>query len=240
MQNRMTSKRLLEDDSVDQTQYGGSPASKRRRHENHSEGMQFETSSSRSGVPSMKVEQPSPDVEVPRAPENNIIDICKSCTSGKLTKMEFEIVEQIQFKIDSVFNQGAKSFDILSDIRSNITYQPPERYGFTLKPEHNRKIADIQKRMKDAQTQFAAQRVNVGPPSTPRNRKIKDYRGRSVRTPSAPLQSVAPVEKVIGMFQLTDESKAAVIQTANNLLASKNLKITVSGSALHLIDLATQ
>jgi hypothetical protein len=231
-------------------QYAGSPANKRRRHENNSRGIKSEASSSRSGgasystnaVPRIKLEAPSNAEVVPqthRAPENDIIAICRTCTSGILTPFKLEQLTEIQAKIDRVFNHGAKSFDIISEIKTKIPHQPPTSYSLTLRPEQNRRIGELQKRMKDAQTQIAAQRVKAEPPSTPRGRKIKKCRSRSSKSPSVPAQPLAPAENVVGMLTLNEESVSAVVQAASNLLAGRNLKFSMMGGELRLVDLAT-
>jgi hypothetical protein len=174
-----------------------------------------------------------------RAPENNIIAICRTCTSGSLTTFELERLVEIQIKINRVFDHGAKSFDINSEIKTKIPHQPPTSYSLTLRPEQNRRIGELQKRMKDAQTQIAAQRVKTEPPSTPRGRKIKKCRSRGTKSPSVPAQLLAPAENVVGMLKLNEESVPAVVQAASNLLAGRNLKFSMVGGELCLVDLGT-
>jgi hypothetical protein len=230
--NRLASKRLLEDDSLEAMQYSGSPANKRIRHE--------ASSVSGAGVPRIKSEPPHTDLPpMQRAHEDDIIAICKTSTKVNLTAYELEKLTEIQTKIDWVFNNGAKFFDILCEIK-NIPHNPPTSYGITLKPEQNRCISLLQKRMKDAQTRLAAQSVKAELGSSPKKRKIKKCRGRNAKSPSLPAQQVLPVENVMGMLKLNDESAPAVVQIANYLLASKNLKLVMSGGELRLVDVAIQ
>ncbi|KAI4607297.1 hypothetical protein J4E80_009692 [Alternaria sp. BMP 0032] len=225
--NRLASKRLLEDDSF----CTGSPTNKRIKAEPSS-------SVSGTGVPRIKLEPSSSHTETPpmhRAPENDIIALCRTSTSGKFTDFELESLTEIQTKIDWVFNHGAKSFDVLSEIKK-IPHQPPKSYGISLKPEQNRRIGELQKRMKDAQTGFNAQGVKANPTSTPKGRKIKNCRARTAKSPSVSAEHGFKVEKLLGMLMLNDESGAAVAQAASNLLASRGLKFTLCGKELRLVE----
>ncbi|KAI4713128.1 hypothetical protein J4E89_002107 [Alternaria sp. Ai002NY15] len=225
--NRLASKRLLEDDSF----CTGSPTNKRIKAEPSS-------SVSGTGVPRIKLEPSSSHTETPpmhRAPENDIIALCTTCTSGKFTDFELESLTEIQTKIDWVFNHGAKSFDVLSEIKK-IPHQPPTSYGISLKPEQNRRIGELQKRMKDAQTGFNGQGVKANPLSTPKGRKIKNCRARTAKSPSVSTEQGMKVEKLLGMLVLNDESGATVAQAASNLLASRGLKFTLCGKELRLVE----
>ncbi|KAI4929492.1 uncharacterized protein J4E92_005157 [Alternaria infectoria] len=225
--NRLASKRLLEDDSF----CTGSPTNKRIKAEPSS-------SVSGTGVPRIKLEPSSSHTETPpmhRAPENDITEIIKTCTKVNLKPFELEYLSKIQTRIDWVFNHGAKSFDILSEIKA-MPNNPPDSYTFSLKPEQNRRIGELQKRMKDAQTQFNAQGVKANPLSTPKGRKIKNCRARTAKSPSVSAEQGFKVEKLLGMLMLNDESGAAVAQAASNLLASRGLKFTLCGKELRLVE----
>jgi len=226
--NRLASKRLLEDDSF----CTGSPTNKRIKAEPS-------FSISGTGVPRIKLEPSSSHTETPpmhRAPENDIIEIIKTCTKVNLRPFELEYLSKIQTKIDWVFNHGAKSFDILSEIKA-MPNNPPHSYTFSLKPEQNRCIGKLQKRMKDAQTQFNAQGVKANPTSTPKDRKIKNCRARTMKSPSVSAEQGVKIEKLLGMLVLNDESGAAVAQAAPSLLASRGLKFTLCGKELRLVEL---